>query len=413
MTRETRCVNLDWLEVYAHEPLSLPRDPDYFRSQGFVVREREYGTRVYNQMFTLEDREGHPFIEVRREPKSEVIAKNSCHIRLHNRTCYYNNAAEIMREFLQRYNFTFVSISRVDICLDFEYFDSGDDPHNFMIRYINGVFSKINQANISAHGADRWERRNWNSLSWGSPTSDVGTKMYDKTLELYDSISQSYKKPYIRQAWQACGLIDDWQYCTKVKPDGSVYKPAIWRVEFSIRSSVKGWFVINPDGHERKKHSVRNTLDMYDTKPKLLVMFFSLARHYFHFKYYEEGVRKDNCRDKILFKPKKVEYFYKIDKAQVANEKTSDRKYSSLLVALKRYRDTTTNAEVRKSCTVLIEHISRSISAMEAGANVSPQELRAWHYAAEMVFAGDDRVFTAVLDEARSTLKLHRDVGYF
>lgn len=412
MTQLARCCNLDWLEVYAHEPFEQPRDPDYFRSQGFVVRERDYGTRVYAQMFTLEDKDGHPFIEVRRSPKSDVIDCNSCHIRLHNRTCYYDNAAAIMREFLERYGLIFVRVSRVDICLDFERFDTGDDPQKFMVRYLNGVYSKINQANISAHGTDRWDGRDWNSLSWGSPTSDVGTKMYNKTLELYDPITQSYKKPYIRQAWQACGLIDDWQYCTKVKPDGTVYKPAIWRVEFSIRSSVRGWFVVNPDGKERKFHSIRNTLDMYDERPKLLVMFFSLARHYFHFKYYEEGQRKDRCKDKVLFLPQKCEYFYKIDKAQMASEQTADRKYSSLLVALERYRETCTDADIRKTCTTLIDYISKSISAMEAGANVSPQELKAWHYAAKWLFSGDKRSFETVLADVRDMLKLHKDIAW-
>lgn len=413
MNKQTRCVNLDWLEVYAHEPLAEPRDPDYFRSQGFVVREREYGTRVYEQMFTLEDRDGHPFIEVRRKPKSEVIDMNSCHIRLHNRTCYYNDAANIMKEFLSRYGITFVRISRVDICLDFEYFDSGDDPQKFLVRYLNGVYSKINQANISAHGTDRWDGRDWNSLSWGSPTSDVGTKMYNKTLELFDPITQSYKKPYIRQAWQACGLIDDWQYCTKVKPDGTVYKPTIWRVEFSIRTSKKNWFRINPDGKGSKIHSVRNTLDMYDERSKLLVMFFSLARHYFHFKYYQDGQRKDRCDDKVLFKPNDIEYFYKLDKAKIASEHSADRRYSSLLVQLQRYRETCTDLDIRKSCTKLIDYISRSISAMEIGANVSPQELSAWHYAAELIFGGDNRTFPTILDEVRAKLKLHRNVGYF
>ena len=413
MNKPARCVNLDWLEVYAHEPLAEERDPDYFRSKGFVVHEREYGTRVYEQMFTLEDREGHPFIEVRRKPKSKVIDMNSCHIRLHNRTCYFNNAADIMREFLSRYDFTFVNISRVDICLDFEYFDSGDDPQKFLVRYLNGVYSKINQANISAHGTDRWDRRDWNSLSWGSPTSDIGTKMYNKTLELFDPITQSYKKPYIRQAWQACGLIDDWQYCTKVKPDGTVYKPAIWRVEFSIRSSVKGWFKIHPNGKEQKYHSIRNTLDMYDERAKLLVMFLSLARHYFHFKYYQEGVRKDRCEDKVLFIPDDIEYFYKIDKAEVASDHSADRRYNSLLVQLQRYRETCTDQDVRKSCTKLIDYISKSISAMEMGANVSPQELSVWHYAAELVFGGDNRAFPIILDEVRKKLKLHRNVGYF
>ena len=42
-----RCVNLDWLEVSCEESNNrFPCDPDYFRSQGFIVHERDYGTRV-------------------------------------------------------------------------------------------------------------------------------------------------------------------------------------------------------------------------------------------------------------------------------------------------------------------------------------------------------------------------------
>ena len=43
---------------------------EYFRNQGYVVIERDYGTRVYSEMFTIEDEHGQPFIEVRRNPQS-------------------------------------------------------------------------------------------------------------------------------------------------------------------------------------------------------------------------------------------------------------------------------------------------------------------------------------------------------
>ena len=71
-----RCVNLDWLEVCALEPITKPLDADYFRSCGLVVLEREYGSKVWRSIFTIEDNEGHAFLEVRRDPKSEIIAPN-------------------------------------------------------------------------------------------------------------------------------------------------------------------------------------------------------------------------------------------------------------------------------------------------------------------------------------------------
>ena len=66
-----RCVNLDWLEISAEESNSrYPCDADYFRSRGFIVHERDYGTRVWGEVFTIEDENGHDWIEVRRRPPS-------------------------------------------------------------------------------------------------------------------------------------------------------------------------------------------------------------------------------------------------------------------------------------------------------------------------------------------------------
>lgn len=149
MSDNVRCVNLDWLEVCCCEPIDQPHDAEYFRACGWLVVEREYGTRVWGQMFTIEGTDHLPFLEVRREPKSQVIAVNICHLRFVNRVCYFENAAQLMSQFIDRYGYTFHHITRVDICLDFEYFDYGDLPRDFMRRFMQGKYSKINQANIS------------------------------------------------------------------------------------------------------------------------------------------------------------------------------------------------------------------------------------------------------------------------
>lgn len=370
-----RCINLDWLEVTALEPVTQPHDADYFRACGFVVVEREYGTRVWAQMFTLEGTDHLPFIEVRRSPKSDIIAANVCHIRLVNRVCYFPNAAQLMAEFLVRYDYEFQRINRVDVCLDFERFDYGDYPKDFVRRFMQGKYSKINQANISAHGSDDWAGRVWNSLSWGSPSSDVGTKMYCKTLELYDPVTKHYGKPYIRQAWKECGLVDDPVAMTKTKPSGEVYTPEIWRVEFSIRSSVKNWFLINLDGKAKKKQSIRNKLDMYDDREKLLVIFASLADHYFHFKhlikrynFYSDGksdgyaLRKDRCPDKLLFNWHSQVAIYKVAKESVATSERVDTTLARLLSQLKQFRDTTHDEAIRRSAAVIIDYLENRIS---------------------------------------------------
>ena len=81
-----RCVNLDWLEVDALEPAN-GQDAEYFRSHGLVVDEREYGTRVFGQMFTIYGSDHLPFIEIRRQPKTSILSEQDvqCPKRIHNK----------------------------------------------------------------------------------------------------------------------------------------------------------------------------------------------------------------------------------------------------------------------------------------------------------------------------------------
>ena len=368
-----RCINLDWLEVHCLEPFGQPRNADYFRGLGYVVHEREYGTRVYREMFTIEDQNGLPFIEVRRNPASQGIGgihlAEECHLRLTNRACYYDDAAQLMQDFIEAYGYEFNRISRVDICLDLERFDTGDDPQAFLRRYMKHKYAKINQGNIHAHGAEAWSSLNWNSVSWGAPSSDIGTKFYNKTLELFNPHDGSYSKPYIRWAWYQCGLVDDPSLMLKTK-DGVQYTPQIWRIEFSVRSSVKKWFVIELNGKQKDYQSIRNTLEQYNSREKLLTLFASLAQHYFHFKYLQWEVskdaagfhelkarRKDRCPDKQLFRWQGQQLVYKVgrDDVQIGVGEKHIHPLNSLINKLRHYQATHIAPEIHRACQTLIE----------------------------------------------------------
>lgn len=349
-----RCVNIDWLEVHCREPLMQPHDANYYRACGYYVHEREYGTRVYREMFTIEGHDGKPFIEIRRNPASQGLNGihdiNECHIRLVNRCCYFDNAAILFEQFLGQHSYTDIRISRIDLCLDFVRFDYGDEPAAFVRRYFKRKYSKINQGRIHAHGNDTWSGQDWNSLSWGAKSSCVNTKLYNKTLELYDPKFDTFAKPYIRHAWLECGLIDNWE---RVTMNGELVN--VWRLEFSITSAVKNWVTIELDGHAKKYQSLHNRLDCYYDRPKLLMMFASLVNHYFRFKYYEEGVRKDRCSDKLLFNFGGIQHFYKVgrDSYAPADNTKQFKKWSRLLTMLSDYQLTAPDMDVKKACETL------------------------------------------------------------
>lgn len=360
--KKLRCINIDWLEVYCTEDTGrFPCDADYFHRAGWNVKEREYGTRVYRQMFTLCDWNDYPKIEIRRDPAScvardgGIFPPNACHIRLSNYQCYCASPIDFLRDFLATHNYTLMKIYRIDIALDFEFFDRGDDPAKFIERYMRGKYSKINQANIAAHGVDQWNGRVWNSLSWGQPKSMVSTKLYCKTLEL----AQAKDKPYIKLAWFDAHMIDDPINMTKRRDDGTIYKPDIYRVEFSIKSSAKKVFVIDKAIGGRGKIEMPHTLDIYDTPFKLETMFASLAMHYFHFKYYEENQRKDRCKDKILFEFSPTDTFYKLDRLASHTAKTKPEQ--RLINLLRNYSLTHPAKEVGDAVNILCNYIEQQI----------------------------------------------------
>lgn len=409
-----RCIHLDWLEVHCLEPsFTEPRDANYFRGQGWVVREREYGTRVYEQMFTLmQHGTSEPLLEIRRLPVTnkskglKVLEPLSCHIRLCNRSCYLPSPAAIMFEFISRYNFTFRRISRVDLALDFERFDSGDWPDKFILRYLRGTYRKMNVTTIHSHGEDIWEGQKWNSISWGSKSSMVSTKLYNKTLEL----KQVKDKPYIRQAWLAAGLVDDFWLMNKTAPDGTVYNPQIWRLEFSVQSSARGWFRIEDDTTKDGIRSMKNTLDCYFSDKQCLDIFASLAEHYFHFKlpaWVEKTgqlQRKDRCPDKVLFRWDKEATFYKVER--VTSSSTIPNRYESLIRRLQEYRDQNPKPEVITACNQLIEDM-RHDSLYYATAR--PYDLKERQYLQLLLnrrLSASDEPFSLSLEEIRAFIEI-------
>lgn len=368
-----RCVNIDWLECYCVEDsLNFPHDAAYFEAQGYEVISRDYGTRVYGEMFTVFGRDGLPYCEVRRAPLS-VVGRNqqgvlppgSAHVRLVNRSCYFATAAASFALFLDTHGFAVKRISRIDICLDFVRFDSGDFPEKFLQRFMQSKFAKINQSNIHAHGRDVWVSRRWSSVSWGAPSSMVTTRFYNKSKEL----REVKDKPYIRQAWAMAGLVDDPQELWALDSQGRKYYPEVWRVEFAIKSGTKGWFVMEDcNGTKRKLRSVRNTLDCYYTKQQLLDCFFGLADHYFHFKHIEfierkdssgavvrELKRKDRCADKVLFIPRDRELF--VDIERVATTAGQLSKNSALEREIRKFLAQSVDPKVSKACYIILDKI--------------------------------------------------------
>ena len=405
-----RCINIDWLEVHAHEPQNMPHDLMYYQDCGYSVRPRDYGTRVYREMFTILTEHDEPLLEIRRNPASQGLQgihdANECHIRLCNRTCYFDNAAELLSTFLEKHGYYDIRISRIDLCLDFSRFDFGDNPSSFIRRYFRHRYAKINQGRITSHGEDKWLGQSWNSLAWGSKTSAVTTKMYDKTMELYDAKTDTFGKPYIREAWFHCGLIDNIQ---RVTLGGK--SVTVWRVEFSLRSSVKNWIKLELNGNPEEIQSIKNNLEVYQGRDKILTMFAALARHYFRFKVFKQGQRKDRCEDKQLFDFSATQVVYKIGRNDTAlGSGTSFKsRYQHLLQKLRAFQLDHTGQEIFKACEVLISVITEEDMRHDLANPWSWEELETMRQLIRIRTLDKTLTYDAALDEVKKLLRLNEN----
>lgn len=360
LTKQSRCCNIDWLQVYLEEDeAQFPLNADYFERLGWEVHRRDYSTSIYNEVFVLHDKMGHPLFEICRSPRKEsgkmesILPYNACHLRLPNRVCYYDSPLVLLRDFLITYNYTFCSITRIDVCLDFERFDSNIRPADFVRRYMAHRYAKINQGRLGAFAEDQWHGRVWESLSWGSPSSVVKTKMYNKTKEL----EEVGDKPYIRQAWMQCGLIDNLKEMTKHDKNGKVYKPEIWRVEFSIKAGgTKVFEMVDESRSKKVRRVMEHNLQSWDGRERCYYMFACLTQCYFHFKKYDPSQRKDRCEDVDLFDFSDLgELKYKIGRP--LSEKAKGLNLTRLKTQLMKFADETYSEKDRLQVFAIIQMI--------------------------------------------------------
>lgn len=349
---EQRCINIDWLEVFCKQ--QTPLTADRLKDDGWHVETREYGTPQYREMFTVfaDNTKLHPLYEIRRNPYSikqngGIFDANDCHIRLSNYECYRPNCVAKLQAFFLRYGLIPQSISRIDLCLDVLRCDDGTDMGQFIHDYILEQYYKVHIAKISphgpevngsffnAHGHEAMYKREYNSIKWGAPTSAISVKIYNKTQEM----AEVKNKPYILDQWRSAKLIDENDINENAHLQQTRYEIAkltkglkfaknkeeirkrlneqrlkaqvikenlkkVWRIEFSLKSAVKGFVrTLGQDdqGNDKEVMYALN-LDNIQDRKHLLFTFMSLAKRYLNFKVVEmtkKGTpkRKDRCRD--------------------------------------------------------------------------------------------------------------------
>lgn len=278
------CINIDWLQVYCHDYNTLPLDKLYNGKSEYEFVLQEYSSRHFKQIWRVVDADGDDYAIIQRHPCSTILSRDAAIIQLNNRELYKSLFASRFLLFLREHQFTYKSLSRLDVCLDSNTLYKGRPYASFIRSIMNSRYLKNNQAKVKwsfSSMADVGRPMCCNSCSFGSRTSSVSAKMYNKSLEL----REVKNKPYIIENWRFNGLNTD---------------EDVWRIEFTIKSDA-ATTVKTSTGEIFKLN-----LNILEFQDQIEDIFFSYAKKYFDFKINDGTKNKSRMTSLQLFPSERV-----------------------------------------------------------------------------------------------------------
>ena len=205
------------------------------------------------------------------DPCQQGIKPERCIFKAANRILYMEGWARAFLDMIHASGCYIVTLSRLDVCCDFNLFANGLHPKEFIRRYFQPPTeetpSYIRHASnkFRVHGQKNLTPEqnaalvDFQTLSFGTRDCAVQTNLYNKSEEL-----KEHDKPYIRALWLAAGL-----------------DPAdVWRVEFSLNS--RGVVVLMKDGDKLQELAIQPlSVESY-----VRDVFLCYAQQYFSFHEY-------------------------------------------------------------------------------------------------------------------------------
>lgn len=250
---------------------------------GYNVEIKPYSTRVYEQVWIISTIFDEQLWTITRKPLSKILPEGSCHIKLANYVLYQPNFAQYFIKFLNEFGYRFINITRIDVCADQQYFHCGIHPETLLKGYVNEKYYKMNQPKFKLFGWDD-DGLHLNSIQFGSKSSSIYSRMYNKTLEL----KSEKDKPYIRENWKRFGFDE-----TK----------DVWRVEIQVKSPGRRRII---KGEHKPGEVWEITLKDIFTTNDIQHLFLSLAFKYWSWKIAEtlengNKQRRDRCKELPLY----------------------------------------------------------------------------------------------------------------
>ena len=285
---------IDWLQLYCLAPMKKIKNgglgemiPDIFsKNKIFEVVKMDYQIRQFKDVYEIKQNGEVAAVITANPPGKSVLKAETAIVKIHNKFLYQQNLKDFVTLLLSDLNLTFMSISRIDIAVDFIRFDNGMKGNDLIKKFVNEDVIKAGRSTKWSLNGDTGKDDqdvsflNFHYLRFGKKGGDIAYYLYNKSVEL----AQVKEKPYIREYWAANGYEES--------------QGDVWRLEFALKSGKHG--IVDDD-----ENGGGETLTMKDLALLEPINFTKWFVNYFdrHFRFYENNgkSRKDRNADIVLF----------------------------------------------------------------------------------------------------------------
>ena len=299
-------ISIDWLQIYAD--VSLLKYSDEYEAKIL-----DYGTKNFE---ILEEvyLQGSLFCSVQRKPRSEIIKSHTAVIKFENSLLYFADAETIIATFLRECEIHLLSITRIDLAVDFKKFKNGLLPQSLIKGFMKEKFLKNGRGRYTLIGSQK-NVLDVSYLRFGTKSSDVNVYLYNKSLEMKEKVY----KPYIAERWNQL--------------EGSPLQD-VWRLEFSLTAKATTFI------DEQTGEIQTITLNTFSNTKQQKEIISALEKRYFEFKVNDGQKNKTRMKRLLLLDLEQTTFtnrylpagsdIYKRDKILMKNLYTLDKEHRDI-----------------------------------------------------------------------------------
>ena len=261
--------SVDWLTLYCLSGL-------FYMADGWDFRKRPVASRQFSQVYDVfrSDTNEHYFT-IERAPYSSIIHHSALMLKISNRLLYQSGWQNEVVDFTFQCRIDIVSVSRVDMCVDFQHFNKKMGPDTLIRRFLSGVYLKNGRGKYTLQGEQKF-RHKITYLRFGGHDAVVCVYLYNKSLEM----KEVKEKHHIRTLWALCGLNNGRD---------------VWRLEVSVHPSRIRWF------DKAYGEISKLTFGTFFYYSELRTMYRALIDQYFCFKVNDGTRNKTRMKNVELF----------------------------------------------------------------------------------------------------------------